>query len=240
MQKPLHSPTGASSYYRWKECPGSIRLCEGIPKTQIAAAKLGSHAHWIAEQVLSGQHEWAYFVMTEDPELLKAVKIYIDLVINECATGGTCDTGIETSFDMSDTIGDGLYGTTDFWIFRHEDRKLTIIDYKNGKGKVNVERNEQLLFYALGALLTIGTFVETIELVICQPNYGKVPIHRWSMPVMEIFDFISELRKNLARTKDPNAELKAGSWCFFCDAARICPAKKAERELKAREDFDAI
>jgi Protein of unknown function (DUF2800) len=218
-----------------------VALSEGIPRPKSAAAERGSRGHEIAEQILTGEKSFAYFEVFEDEDLLKGVAIYVQLIRSERAKRAGYYEGIEEFFDLSDQIAPNVYGTADYWIYDTSTKLLTVIDYKNGKSKVEVEGNIQLLYYALGCVFKLYRKkdpVETIELVICQPNYGKIPIRRWQMPFMDIFDFIGDLVRDVARTREPNAELKSGQHCFFCPASMICPEKKKERTKKALEEFN--
>ena len=43
-----HSKIGASSKDRWSQCPGSVRLSEGIPSISSAYAEEGTLAHSLA------------------------------------------------------------------------------------------------------------------------------------------------------------------------------------------------
>lgn len=52
-------------------------------------------------------------------------------------------------------------------------------------------------------------------------------IRSWTVDVVDMFQFEDMLREAAERTKDPNAPLKAGSWCRWCKAQAVCP--EAER-----------
>ena len=47
-----HSKIGASSMYRWLNCPGSVRMSADIPRTTTEYAAEGTAAHFLAEQCL--------------------------------------------------------------------------------------------------------------------------------------------------------------------------------------------
>lgn len=240
-----HSTRGASSRYRWSECPGSVSLCEGLPPKSNVHADLGTHAHTVASTILEDAYnepspKQAYFEMTEDPELLAAVKVYTDLIRKEAL--GANYHAIEKGFDMSG-LYPGLFGTCDAVSWWLKDFKLTIYDYKHGSGHfVAVENNKQLLYYSIGALLESSFPVSAVELVVVQPRCprGGEVIHRWSYPVTEVYGHIADLLEEVRRTEEPNAPLKEGSWCFFCPAVSFCPEKHRSRNNKAREQFSLI
>lgn len=150
---------------------------------------------------------------------------------------------LEHAFDMSH-LYPGLFGTCDAVAYRMKDRLLRVVDYKHGSGHyVEVEGNEQLQYYALGALLTIpGLKVDWVELVIVQPRCPRKDgvIHNWKIPMTDMIDFAMSLLQKARATEDPNAPLKEGSWCWFCPAVGFCPAQHEKRIGKAQEQFKAV
>ena len=52
-----HSRFGASSAHRWMACPGTIRMCEGIPERSSAYADEGTQAHELLELRLTYHRE---------------------------------------------------------------------------------------------------------------------------------------------------------------------------------------
>lgn len=81
-----HSILGASSAGRWMKCPGSVRLCKGLPNVSSEAAKEGTAAHWFAEQCLKRKCDADYFLGTVregytcTPEMAAHVQVYLDAV----------------------------------------------------------------------------------------------------------------------------------------------------------------
>ena len=241
----LHSPIGASSKERWGNCPGSRKLTEGMTSTQSEHAALGSHAHSVGEQILKEDKDGdveAHFRMVETEELMAAVMVYVELIRAEAADADIAY--IEKGFDLSNTIHPLLFGTCDAIHFYKKKKLLRVYDYKHGVGKaVKPEHNDQLLYYALGALLEIPHLVETIELVIVQPRCprGGEVIHRWQFKTQDVmFDFALELKLQAEATEKPDAPLKTGGWCWFCPAALSCPEKLKEQHAKAQEFFTPI
>lgn len=243
-----HSLTGASGMERWENCPGSIRLSRDLPKPPpSAAAALGTYVHGLCEKVLKlplkdRAAELELIEATETKEIFEAVKIYVNLIMSERPF--TSIQWVEKHFDLSDTVYRGCYGTSDAVHYYPKQKLLRVYDYKNGKKTVLPENNRQLLYYALGAYLSIlemgqGLEVKNIELVVCQPNAprkGEV-IHRWKFPALDIWDFALQLMAAVKRTEDPNAPLVPGDYCYFCPAVLSCPAKLEARQEKAAAEF---
>lgn len=240
-----HSKIGASGMYRWSQCPGSVALSAGLPDSSSSYAREGTAAHELAEAALTGSLQAPSFVglrigtkkdgfdVTE--EMAEAVQVYLDAV-RECPG----ELLIEHKFDLS-AVHPGLFGTADAVVLDRERKRLHVFDYKHGAGvAVAVENNPQLLYYALGALLTVGKNapVKTVEIVIVQPrcDHPDGPVRRWEIEAVDLIDFASDLVKFAKATEEKDAPLNPGHWCKFCKAVAICPRLKKD----ALDMFDKV
>lgn len=229
-----HSRIGASSMHRWAECPGSVRLSANVPNTSSSYAEEGTEAHDLAANILMGQK---VDLSNYDEDMVEAVNVYVD-AFKESSKEATF-TLIEERFDLS-KLHPGLFGTSDGIIYHESDKVLQVWDYKHGKGiPVEVDGNEQLMYYGLGALLKTGVPCSHVELVICQPRcpHPEGPIRRWRIDVIDLMDFIADLIDAAKRTEDPNAPLKAGDHCRFCPASPLCPELHKTALTSAQQDF---
>ena len=239
-----HSKIGASSAHRWFECPGSVRLCATVIPTTSEFAEEGTAAHELAEHCLKMgvpavsllDVEFNGFKVTV--EMAEAVQVYLDFIEENYDDSKILQ--VEKKFHL-DWLHPDLYGTNDACIDEPFGR-LTIVDYKHGKGvPVEVEENKQLMYYALGALHD-APGCEEVELVIVQPRAAHVagPVRRWLTTPERLRAYQDELREAVIRTEAKEAALSAGKHCRFCDAAPICPElKRASFELVgAEEDLD--
>lgn len=227
-----HSPIGASSMHRWQNCPGSRRLSHGLSTVTTEAAKQGTLAHELAEQVFAGIAD----VTNVDAEMLAAVELYVDTVRKD--TENANYVGHEIAFDLG-KLHPALYGTCDSVAYWHDEKLLRIYDFKYGKTNVPVENNSQLLYYALGAVFELGFIVDKVELVVVQPRCGG--IKRWFFDAFPtLLEFAVELKTAAEMTEVDTAPLVPGDWCFWCPATFICPAKHAEKNKKCLEIFDEI
>ena len=233
-----HSIIGASGYYRWSECPGSVALTKDLAPKTNEYAEAGTVAHDFSEKILKGELTWEEAALIYDDEMIQAVKVYVDFV--ESHKKSSTWWKVEHGFDMSH-LHPGLFGTCDFVAYDEANKILIVADFKYGKGHfVEVENNPQLLYYALGALLTIPMVVDKVYLYVVQPRCPRrgLQIHGWSTPLVpNVIEYMMELVHNAKRTEDPNAPLKEGSWCFFCPAVGFCPAQHAKRRDRAIEQF---
>lgn len=232
-----HSHIGASSMKRWAACPGSVRLSKGMPNKSSAYAEEGTKAHEVAATYLT-TGKWPTGV---DPEMGEAVKLYVEEVLRHVDSMEHTEDGflIEHRFDLS-SVYPGLFGTADAVIYDAEARILRVFDYKHGMGiPVEVEENEQLMYYGLGALLSTGYPCDEVELTIVQPRcpHSAGPIRKWKFPAIELIDFADDLAKFARRTEDSNAPLVPGEHCRFCPAAGVCPKLAEEAQAVAKVEF---
>lgn len=251
--QPAHSELGASSYYRWKACPGSVKLCRTAPvKASSIYAEEGTQAHELAAQILLGEHQIDY--TRYDSDMIEAVNVYVNFCsyISNTKSFPILKTKennyvaqyqqivfIEKRFDLSKFFP-GLFGTADFVFYNSEIRTLFVVDYKHGAGiPVDVEENTQLMYYGLGALNELAVPVAKIVLVIVQPRaYHKDgPIRRWETTPSRMVDFLLELVDDARRTTNPTAPLEVGDHCRFCAASAVCPAQYEKNLNEARSVF---
>jgi hypothetical protein len=157
--------------------------------------------------------------------------------------------GTERSFKLDDLNPPRkMWGTTDSWIYFHDEKMLEIVDLKYGVGVVvEAKDNPQLRYYALGAVLEImkeypGIEIEKIRLTIIQPRAAHPDgvIRHDMMTLVELFDFSADLMAGAERTVDPNAPLVAGEHCRFCPAASICPELKSKALAVAQDEFSDL
>ena len=257
-----HSKIGASSMARWANCPGSVRECEKVEHvaTSIYAAE-GTVCHDIAAKCLAAPEyytadkrprpaDWLGDLIEQDghlveitQELVDAIDVYLQTIRGDYGAEPERPLQlVEHPFHLKDIHPD-LYGTNDCAHIYRGRKHLRIYDLKMGKGKkVEVEHNEQLLYYAMGALLTCGHPIDTVELVIVQPRcpHKAGPVRRWTLDAIDLLAWSGDLLDAVKRTEAPDAPLKEGAWCWFCPASQTCPAKAAAANDKARGEFSII
>ena len=241
--------------YRWEPCPGSVALCETIPPGPPTPYALeGTQAHDLAAQWLLKGVEPTF----PNAEMRDAVKIYVDFCNRyyqpaHVKEGAIC--GVEYAFDNSNRVP-GMYGTVDYWCYWPWLRRLLVADFKYGAGVlVSAEDNTQAMYYAAGLIATRPTLeVDTVELAIVQPRCMKETevegIRTAEVDRFEIDMFYQRIRTAIEATKQPNAQLKTGSHCYFCSARSwtrnnkgdliICPAVEEAKSAALSQDFVVI
>jgi len=237
-----HSPIGASSYSRWKACPGSVKLSEGLEGQESPESIQGSRAHELGAIWIKNNSCPTRKFEDLEQEDFEAVEVYVDFVNG--LLGGRNDANthywIEPRFDISN-IYPGLYGTADFVCYSSRYEKLVVVDYKHGAGlPVEVKANSQLQYYGVAALLELGLPVKSVELVIVQPRcqHPEGPVRKWQTSPKALKDFLDQLVADAKRTEAPDAELSVGDWCRFCPAAPVnCPAVREKSIALGKEYF---
>ncbi len=132
-----------------------------------------------------------------------------------------------------------MFGTNDVSLYLPFDH-VSVIDYKHGQGVVvEVEDNEQELYYALGKAHELRWAFETLDLVIVQPRarHADGKVRRWSTDKATLRAYEERLRIAARATEDPDAPLKAGDWCTFCKASAVCPALREQAFVQAGLEF---
>lgn len=239
-----HSVLGASGAKRWIHCPGSVRLTEGLPDTRSEAAEKGTAVHEVGnmalEQRLPASHwigsEVHGFVITE--AMAESCQVYLDT----CAEymDGDWEYWVERNFSLEKlNPPTDMFGTSDFTAINRRLRKMVVCDYKNGFIYVDAEGNEQLRYYALGALFSFDEMpaVDEIEVVIVQPNSTGDAVKRDTFTIVDLIEWSMDLMDHARATLEPDAPLSAGDWCMFCKAKGKCPEQARAAAEAAQEDF---
>lgn len=124
---------------------------------------------------------------------------------------------------MSQVInGVEVSGTADAIVYG--DGALHIVDYKYGMGvEVTAVENKQLLTYALLYKLETGVEVNRVVLHIVQPRLNNFSVYE--LTGEELTEHFTEVLEAIDAATEPVAP-KVGSWCKFCAAKPLCPARK--------------
>lgn len=259
-----HATLGASSAYRWMNCPGSARLSEGIERKSSVYADEGTAAHMLAEWCLSqgaavqpftgrvidinGADHKSQFLpagseLTEgrfevDDEMVDAVTMFVEAV--RAAMGPNDELGVENRVSLADD----MFGTADAMIWSPRRRKVFVFDLKYGAGvAVEVKDNPQIIYYAEGVLRALpNAAADEIEVTIVQPRcpHPDGPIRSATIDALQMIDWSIEIAAAADAARQPDAPLKAGDWCKWCPAAGACPELAAKALAVAQTDFDDL
>jgi hypothetical protein len=239
----MHSNiVGGSTAKRVINCPGSVALVQKMPpKLGGDAADEGTLCHNAMATLLEDPSleiksvlgvKYNDQTLTED--LIDEKIIPAMAALTEIDPDGDMEYQIEAHVNFGNLLPN-VFGSADL-IGRIDDRAI-ILDWKFGRGAVDVEENEQLLFYAAAAMRTKGlewafADVSEVEMVIVQPPAVK----RWTTTIARVKQFERDLVHAVTASQNAAAPLKVGDHCRYCPAKPICPQMTgaAERALKVQ------
>lgn len=240
-----HSKLGGSKCEIYWECEASVQMAAKCPPSQTSeAAKYGTAAHELAEIVFKeapnaryyiGKRQFNGYEVTE--EMADDVQDYVDYV-RVIKNRLKADLHIEMKIHLKHIHPD-MFGSCDA-IASQPFGELHVFDFKYGFHAVDVERNKQVMFYALGAMRLED--YSKIILHICQPRafHEDGRFRSWETTPEELLEFGKELKRRAAATEKANPAFKAGSWCFWCPAAGACPELKRTAQAAAKADFENV
>ena len=260
-----HARLAPSSASRWINCPGSIRLSEGIEGESSVYAAEGTAAHELAAHCLRTGFEPSHFLdsvinlkgdcagtmfghrgLTNDTdrflvteEMVESVEIYIEHVnglVERCDDEHEID--VELRLNMTHVHPD-IFGTGDATVLDVEARHLHVCDFKYGRGVVvDVEENPQLGLYGAGAARRYhNRGIRFISLYVIQPRAPGNPIRSHTYDILDLLDREKDWAEAATRTEDPDAPLNPGEWCRFCPALHFCEAVQEQAESVAFNEF---
>lgn len=224
----------ASNIHRLAACPGSQRMCAGIPDKPTADSDFGNHVH----EFLAGKLDPTDFSQDLTPEELdiaEACQAIEGRIVNEWrARHGIQDNAAVAITRDSERLWLEIYGQKECsgvadTIYSWECHAL-VIDYKTlpGDHKDSTD-NLQLRCLAVLANRRSDYKLESVDVAIIQPlkthnptvcHYDQSALHQAT----------NELVLILEVAKQPDAPLNPGDHCKYCRAASICPAVHKEVE----------
>ena len=227
----------ASSAARWMSCPGSVKLCDGLPDEGSAYAEEGTLAHELAATLLQKWDE-TIAVGDYDGDMVENVVTYTNAVM---AMAGGHPVMIEQRVDFSEDIGQpDCFGTADCIVLAGDE--IQIHDLKYGMGvKVDAEWNPQLMLYALGALRQYEMISEfkQARLVIHQVRLEHMS--EWVVSVEDLREFAKAARAAADEALSDKPFFQPGEkQCRFCKAKAFCPALAEKVADTIGQDFENL
>ena len=255
-----HSKLGPSGAKRWLNCAGSVALEAKMPKRSSPAAAQGSVAHKIAEEFHTGKVDlielqmrvgeivkYDGFDIEIDEQMIDEAVNYHE-VIEQLTTElfaqrKSSPVVSKTEAEVkAPSIHADVWGTADKIVYRKGD-VLLLVDYKYGKGVVEVEENDQLMQYAVAVMDTeSGWAFDKVVLVVVQPraSHEEGRVRRWDTTPAFLREYAKKAQRAAVETQNPNAKRTPDSeWCRWCRAQTICPEFNGVLTEKAKQAFNA-
>ena len=244
-----HAFLSASSAHRWSMCTAAPHYEAQFPdKDPGVYANEGTLAHKICEltvqynagqitkrkynsQLRKCQNEELY-----SEEMLRTAEFYAEHIWQaSMAYESKPYIATEVRVDFSEIVPEG-FGTCDCCMIG--DSRLSIFDYKHGKGvQVSAENNPQMRLYALGALRQYSMFyqIETVSMSIIQPRITE-DVSCEEISVEDLIKWGEQLKPIAQKAySGEGAEFKEGPWCRFGKGRAVCRARADN--ATALEDF---
>jgi hypothetical protein len=172
---------------------------------------------YLGHEVQVGDH-----LFSVDEDMVSGVQLFLDTVRTDAAElRGRIIS--EHTFHLPE-VHETAFGSTDACVLQPMGR-LVVYDFKYGIAPVSAEDNEQLKFYALGALAMPEAFLaEEVELVIVQPRALGEKVKRWMTTPDHLRAFVGYLHDK-ALEAEAGGTLVAGDHCEHCRVgeASACP-----------------
>ena len=234
LERPAHSPLGASGAERWMNCPGSVALLQHIGEDlsdEPDYRREGTAMHEAAAHALEqgeGLDAWELVGMEFNgiamtPELCDPIQTYLDYCRSFQGTRFV-------EYPISSQVHRQFYGTLDFGCIG---TTIEIVDLKGGQGvMVEIEDNPQLKYYAFGLIDGLErhngdrfAHDRAVGLTIVQPRGHHIdgPVRRWQTTVGEIKEWVHGTLVPAMRATEYDHSLDVGEWCRFCPAKLVCP-----------------
>lgn len=149
-------------------------------------------------------------------------------VMQKHAVFGGPNFGIEQQLKIP-LVHEYNFGTPDMWIYKPDQFKIYLWDFKFGYIIHEVYENWQLLNYLAGLIshLNIDGLMSqkiTVHMRVIQPRaqHRDGPVREWVANMADLRGYINILHGNAHRALSNDAELRTGSHCRFCSARHAC------------------
>ena len=204
----MHARFGGSSAHRWLRCPMSTFDFLGVEEKESEAAAVGTEAHEIAASRLLGLPP-----VECSPEMDWVITAYTDVVAKAASSAGAFIEEV-----LRHPTNKEIGGIADAIVWDEKERHLTIIDFKTGFKRVEVEENAQLMLYAWLFSLMKNVCPVCVTLTIVQPRCSNIA--SWSTDALGLMEFGSKVAAAIRATENP-IEI-VGDHCLYCRRAPLC------------------
>lgn len=230
-----HSKLSASGAPRWQNCPGSVKLSEGLPDKSTPWSEEGTRGHEVLEAFMEMAivgMDLQYFQFGDgtrpSAEMWQHAKNARDSILKEFRKTPEAELFSEKKVYL-DWIHSEMFGTYDAAIIDHFGT-LHVYDYKYGITPVSPKENLQMIFYGLGLAHKYDWNFKKVRLWIIQPRVKGYdgPVF-WEQPMWQFLHWKYIFETAVAQVKRKPDLYVEGLWCHYCKAKTICPLKKKKK-----------
>ncbi len=204
-------------------CAGSL-FFDLPPEEEIAAAREGTAAGEYLQHLLEGTQNIQTHAKN-GVQFDSDMKFYTIPLAQEILDNSNGKVLCEQRIDWQTGSGIVIRGSYD--ISYVKDGNLHIEDLKYGWGIVEVERNWQLLGYAIGEVIRRGVVFKKIILKIHQPrpHHEDGSTRVWELTYPELLSFKELIEARMYSIANGDKKLSTSKECKHCPAAaEACPA----------------
>ena len=232
-------PSSASIWGAPNGCTGWPKMNQMFPGEEGEAAKEGTAAHYVAENMIQVGHNPAVNVEADfigrtalngviiNEEMVNSVRIYANNVIREFEARPKAFRGVEVT-QPAPAIHPENYGTMDAVLYDSERKEIILWDYKHGRAPVEAYRNWQAINYlsAIVSHLNITDPSIAVQVRIIQPRafHRDGIIRIWHTTLSALYPFFATLKENAQKAMGDKAETRSGKHCRYCTARAYCQA----------------
>lgn len=261
----LCSPSGAEG---WWQCPGRVVMESGFPDSDSEYSADGSARHAVVAKCLTDHTPVAGWVghavplddkgqrrVTYKAEWVDEDQDYVD-TIRALAQGGDLFVERQVNFEAFTQVKGDSFGTADAGIFVPLDdgtHEMILADRKTGYHEVPVERNKQLMLYALGLLdeFEMVYAISRVRLIIHQRTARE-----WDCSIEDLLAFGREARSRactVVNAVEMHGKVDIVEWhgtflnqspsedaCRYCKAMATCPSMQRTVQEVVGADFDSL
>lgn len=248
MTKPhaerAHSKFSASGAERWFNCPGSVKLSEGMPDKSSPWAIEGTQAHEVLEKMMladlldtpEARRECNELSSKSPHEMVVHAYNTAEFIL-ELGKKNQAEVQVETRIYL-DFIHPEMFGTFDGAVLDHFGT-LHVFDFKYGAGhSVTPQENLQMIFYGIGLAHKHHWNFKRVRLWIIQPRIKGYdgPVF-WDVSIDELYSYVTQFREAVHRVINKPSHFNEGGWCHWCKAKTVCPLKTSAKLEAAKIIF---
>jgi hypothetical protein len=218
MTEAAHSRVAPSAAARWVQCPGSVRMSEGLPEVSTDESEEGVVAHEVARIVAQGYPAPQYAT----PEMVEGAHLYRGAVGVQPLL-----RWFEKRYSMPQ-IHPEAFGTPDYVAV--DGQTFTVVDYKFGHRFVEAFENWQLIDYMAGLFNASGINETGAAHIVCrfvivQPRAYRRGgfVREWTVTGDKLAPYFQRLREAAHEALGPNPRLRVGDECRDCPGRIRCP-----------------
>lgn len=243
----LMSPSASGIWLHCTAQPQAL-IDFAVPNETSEAAERGTLLHHYSELIESGKHDITKRppdVEIDEWEMVEEAHRSLTNLLPRERT--SVKVWYELGVGFSEEWRKDCFGTCDIVAVDLREKKLHVVDYKYGRGKVSVLWNTQLMIYALATLdtlrqkgLDVDDKINYIEMSIIQPRVNKGAV-TFGLSLSDLRKWDDETLAPAQRTiVEGKGKFMVGPWCGekYCDMRKnnLCPAVVKEC-ANIMEDF---